>query len=96
MHAFAAFSPICQSQPETEFFLAPTTSRSVPLWFSANQASVSRLILSEVQDQHTCLLPLPGYVSEPSDLDTDGVHFLPVAGIHYCMHLIDSSRYILS
>jgi hypothetical protein len=85
--------PFCQSQPETDFFLAPTTMRTTPIWFSGAQAQISRLVQEQVRDQQTRILPLPGYITEPSDLDTDGVHFLPVAGYHYCMHLIDSARY---
>ncbi len=89
------YSEICLAHPNLDFYLAPTTSRSIPTWFTAAQPSISRLVLEQVQDQQTRILPLPGFISDPSALEPDGVHFLSAPGMRYVMHLIDSARYLL-
>jgi hypothetical protein len=87
-------SDICSALPDLDFYLAPTTSRSLPTWFTSAQPSISRLALEQVKDQQTRILPLPAFLSDPSDLEPDGVHFTPAPGMHYVMHLIDNARYL--
>jgi hypothetical protein len=84
---------LCNSLPGVEFYLAPTTTRTTPVWFSTAQASISRLIQQLVQDIRPRLTFLPAFLYDHSSLDPDGVHFLPTPGQHYVMYLIDSSRY---
>jgi hypothetical protein len=84
---------ICLAFPDLDFYLAPTTSHSLPTWFTSAQPSISKLVLDQVQVHQTRILPLPGFVSDPSHLEPDGVHFLAAPGMRYCMHLIDSARY---
>ncbi len=86
------FRPVCQT-PETDFYYAPTTVRRHPFCYTSCQSSISRLIAAQVQDQQTRALPLPGYLIDPANLNTDGVHFLSITGQDYCRHLIDSARY---
>jgi hypothetical protein len=86
-------STVCSSFSGIEFYLAPTTPRSTPGWFSGSQESITCLIQRQVQDQQARLLPLPGYICDHTHLDPDGIHFLPTPGQHYCMHLIDTARY---
>ncbi len=88
------YREVCLSFPDLDFYLAPTTSRSIPTWFTSAQPFISKLVLEQVQDQQTRILPLPGFTSDPSDLEPDGVHFLSAPGMRYCMHLIDSARFI--
>jgi hypothetical protein len=83
---------VCRTRPDLEFFISPTTIRSKPQWYTGAQPSISRLIQMQIRDQHTRALPLPGYLTDPAALDPDGVHFLPMPGLHYVMHLIDSAR----
>ena len=83
---------ICQARPDMDFFLAPTTTRVKPIWFADAQATISRLILAEVQDLRVRLLLLPAFYTEPASMDPDGIHFLPSIGVKYCIHLIDSAR----
>jgi hypothetical protein len=84
---------LCNSLPGVEFYLAPTTTRTTPVWFSTAQASISRLIQQLVQDIRPRLSFLPAFLYDHPSLDPDGVHFLPTPGQHYVMYLIDSSRY---
>jgi len=90
--SFFSHRTVCKAFPAIEFYLSPTTPRSTPSWFSPCQADISRLVQQQVQDQQTPVLPIPGYLCDPSHLDADGVHFLPTYGQHYCMHVIDTSR----
>jgi hypothetical protein len=84
---------VCQTFPTIEFYLAPSTPRATPNWYTPAQAAISILVQQQAQDQQSRLLPLPGYVCDFANLDSDGVHFLPTPGQHYCMHIIDSARY---
>jgi hypothetical protein len=86
------YSGVSQTRPDLEFFLAPTTPSTRPAWLTSTQTTIAVLVKQQVQDQRTRVLPLPGYFVGPASLDPDGVHFLPVDGIHYVMQLIDSAR----
>jgi len=90
---YSASRPVCRT-PETDFYVSPLTVRRTPSWYSACQASISTIIAAQIQDQQTRVLPLPGFLIDPSHLDPDGIHLLPVFGQEYCRHLIDSARYI--
>ncbi len=79
--------------PGIEFYLAPTTSRSTPVWFSTSQATISQLVQQLYQDFRPRLTLLPAFLYDRTSLDPDGVHFLPTPGQHYVMFLIDSARY---
>jgi len=85
-------SKLCESRPDLDFYLAPTTIGSKPTWFSDCQAAISKVIQDEIQKAQPRLLPLPGFQTDYGSLDSDGIHFTPLAGISYCMHLIDSAR----
>ncbi len=86
---------ISRTFPETEFFLAPTTVRSRPTWFTPAQPSISVMIQEQVHHQQARVFPLPGFMLNPSSLDPDGIHFLPATGTAYCVQLIDSARYAI-
>ncbi len=74
------------------FFWAATTPRLIPTWLQLTQHIVLKILQDEIQDQRTAIIPLPGFVSDPATLDSDGIHFLPAPGMKYVMHLIDSAR----
>jgi hypothetical protein len=90
------YRDICDTRPDAYFFLAPTTPRTKPFWFASEQSNISLMIQSQLQKHHPRLLPLPGFQTDPTSLDTDGIHFSALAGIAYCQHLIDSARYYLA
>ncbi len=83
---------ICDTCPEVSFFLAPTTPCNRPFWYSTEQASITRLIQLQLNKHQPRLLPLPGFPTDPTSLDTDGIHFNPLAGIAYCQHVVDRAR----
>jgi len=94
IYIFFYFSTLCNSLPGVEFYLAPTTPRTTPVWFATTQTAISRLIQQLVQDIRPRLTFLPAFLYDHSSLDPDGIHFLPTPGQHYVMYLIDSARYI--
>jgi hypothetical protein len=75
-----------------EFYLAPTTPRNKPYWYSSAQSSITRLIQLQLKELQPRLISLPGFPTDPTSLDTDGVHFSVLAGIAYCQHVVDSAR----
>ncbi len=85
-------SVVVNNFPDKDFFWAPPTPRTVPTWLAAAHLAITKLILQQVQDHQTRILPLPGFQADPASLDPDGVHFMPAPGMHYCMHLIDHTR----
>jgi len=87
-------SAICESRPDLDFYLAPTTIRARPFWYSDAQASISKVIQEQIVKTQPRLMPLPGFQTDYGSLDSDGIHFNPLAGQNYCMHLIDSARYL--
>jgi hypothetical protein len=86
------FSHVCRAHPDISFYLAPTTPRLRPQWFSFAQSEVSKQVQLQVHGQQARLLPLPGFQTDSTALDSDGVHFLPLPGRDYCIHLIESAR----
>ncbi len=86
------YRDICETRPDVTFYLAPTTPRNRPFWFSVEQSNISHLLQLQLKLHKPRLLPLPGFPTDPSSLDTDGIHFTPIAGIAYCQHLIDHAR----
>ncbi len=85
MHSNLAhiFRDLCDSRPDVDFYLAPTTPRNKPFWFTNAQPAVSHLIQLQLKEIQPRLVPLPGFPSDPTSLDTDGVHFSALAGIAY-------------
>ncbi len=75
-----------------EFYLTPTTPRNKPYWYSSAQSSITRLIQLQLKELQPRLISLPGFPTDPTSLDTDGVHFSILAGIAYCQHVVDSAR----
>jgi len=75
-----------------EFYLTPTTPRNKPYWYSSAQSSITRLIQLQLKELQPRLISLPGFPTDPTSLDTDGVHFSVLAGIAYCQHVVDSAR----
>lgn len=88
------YRELCDDRPNTSFFLAPTTMRTSPEWFSSLQTQIGGLIYEEIHDQRPRLSPLPAFMMDRTFLDSDGVHFTPVAGRDYVLHLIDKARCI--
>jgi hypothetical protein len=86
------FRDLCETRPDVDFYLAPTTPRNKPFWFTGAQPAISRLIQLQLKEIQPRLLPLPGFQTDPTSLDTDGVHFSALAGIAYCQHIVDSAR----
>jgi hypothetical protein len=88
------YRDICETRPDASFFLASPTPRTRPFWYADAQSNISHLLQLLLRRHQPHLLPLPGFHTDPTSLDTDGIHFTPIAGIAYCQHVIDRARYI--
>ncbi len=94
-YLYCLYRDICESRPDKEFYLVPTTTRNKPYWYTDAQPAITRLLQLQLKEIQPRLIPLPGFPSDPSSMDTDGVHFTALAGIAYCQHVIDSARLVL-
>ena len=56
-------SEFCQCRPESEFFIAPTTPRKTPFWFSTAQPAISKSFLLKFSTIR--LAPCPYLASYP-------------------------------
>jgi hypothetical protein len=89
------FRDICDTRPDANFFLAPFTPRNRPFWYSDAQSNINQLLELLLRRHQPRLLPLPGFPTDPTSLDTDGIHFTPIAGIAFVQHIIDRARYLI-
>ena len=77
-----------------QVIVAPPLYRDRPLWYQQGLAQIAARFSSSLSAAPPSNLRLlPSFLSQ--DLDPDGVHLTPVSGLHYILHLFDSTVSLL-
>ena len=85
----------CASRSNLLVTVMPPTFRETPVWYRRHLSQVAQQfssILSQNRPANLHLLSSPGC----QDLCPDGVHFTPVAGLHFILHLFDDAQRVVS
>ena len=78
-----------------QVFIAPPLYRDRPLWYQQNLNQVAARFSSTFSGAAPGNLHLlPSFMSQ--SLDPDGIHLNPVSGLHYLLHLYDSTIDLIS
>ena len=86
----AIITEYCSAHPEISVFVSPPMYRQLPEWYLNGLPEIMRQFsksMSALRSPSFHLLP--SY--QDQDLEVDGVHLTPYAGLKYVVHLFDSS-----
>ena len=82
----------CRSRSSVSVFICPPMYRTVPVWYRDGLPEIMERFWSKLKttDRPSNLLLLASF--SRFDLEADGVHLTPYAGMEYLLHLFDGAQ----
>jgi len=90
---FGIFRSAIEAVSGPDFFLAAPTTRTRPSWYLPILPDITNLLTKSLRLHSPNLYTIKAFKANKGDLDTDGIHFSPLTGLDYVLHLLNEPRF---